>query len=221
MSMEEKKYTVYGLRTPDNMYYVGVTSQNVIKRWNNGSGYDKGIMGAKVKEIGWSAFEKVVFMSELSREDALDVEDMLICLYQSLGCSLNQFRSGHIFINNKKNYKKELLKRNKDYFERYCDYRQRYNEEHKDEIKLRNRKYYEEHIDEIKEQQKQYYEENKGKCKEYAKSKRSTPEGKIYNRVTSFNRYHPDRITESPLEARDNYLKYHIIPQYIKHDDLE
>lgn len=52
------------------------------------------------------------------------------------------------------------------------------------------------------------------------RNKLSTPEGKIYDRVKKFNYYHPDRITESPLEARDNYRKYHIVPQYIKHDDI-
>ena len=56
--------------------------------------------------------------------------------------------------------------------------------------------------------------------RQYERKIRATPEGKIYHRVEAFNRHHPDRITESPLEARDNYIKYHIIPQYIKHDDL-
>lgn len=49
---------------------------------------------------------------------------------------------------------------------------------------------------------------------------RSTPEGKIYNRVCAFNHYHPDQIKETPLEAKQKYLQWGYIPDYIKSDDL-
>ena len=48
----------------------------------------------------------------------------------------------------------------------------------------------------------------------------SKPEGKIYNRVNNFNRQHPDRIVETPLEAKRKYLESGYIPEYIKHSDL-
>lgn len=48
----------------------------------------------------------------------------------------------------------------------------------------------------------------------------ATPEGKIYNRVNGFNRRHPDRAIETPLEAKRKYLESGYIPDYIKRDDL-
>ena len=49
----------------------------------------------------------------------------------------------------------------------------------------------------------------------------NTPERLIYNRVMGFNRMFPDRMVETGKEAQRKYLEHHIIPQYIKHDDLE
>lgn len=55
-----------------------------------------------------------------------------------------------------------------------------------------------------------------------AEAKRNaTPERKIYKRVSSFNRRHPDLAIETPLEAKTKYLETGYIPTYIKHDDLE
>lgn len=49
---------------------------------------------------------------------------------------------------------------------------------------------------------------------------RSTPAGKIYNRVASYNYKHADNIFETPLEAKNKYLESGYIPLYVKHDDL-
>ena len=56
--------------------------------------------------------------------------------------------------------------------------------------------------------------------RQYHRQKRATPEGRIYGRVHTFNRRHPDRAIETPLEARDKYLESGYIPNYIKNDDL-
>lgn len=56
--------------------------------------------------------------------------------------------------------------------------------------------------------------------KQHNKQCRSTPEGKIYNRVAAYNHYHPDKAIETPMEAREKYLETCYIPAYIKHDDL-
>lgn len=71
------------------------------------------------------------------------------------------------------------------------------------------KQYRKEHKEEIKEYYKQYY-------KQYG----STPEGKIYNRVSSFNHLHPEKMIETPKEARDKYLETGYIPNYIKNNDL-
>lgn len=55
----------------------------------------------------------------------------------------------------------------------------------------------------------------------YDKARRSTPERKIYNRVYDYNRYYPDNITITPMQAKLNYIQYNIVPSFIKHDDIE
>lgn len=55
---------------------------------------------------------------------------------------------------------------------------------------------------------------------QYEREKLTTPEGRIYNRVASWNRRHPERVTETPMEAKRKYLETGYIPAYIKNDDL-
>lgn len=50
--------------------------------------------------------------------------------------------------------------------------------------------------------------------------KSSSPEQKIYNRVGTFNYLHPDKMIETPLEARRKYFATGYIPNYIKNNDL-
>lgn len=75
-----------------------------------------------------------------------------------------------------------------------------------------------------KYQQYQYYkhlDSRRVKHNEYYKNLNSTTEGRIYYRVKSFNRLHPDRKTETPMEAKNKYLEYGYIPSYIKNNDLK
>lgn len=66
-----------------------------------------------------------------------------------------------------------------------------------------------------KEERKTY---NKQRYEDYNKKRLSTPEGKIYNRVKSYNLYHTP--IETPMEAKQKYLEYGYIPTYIKNNDL-
>lgn len=71
--------------------------------------------------------------------------------------------------------------------------------------------------------QYQYFkhlDSRRAKHNEYYKNLSSTTEGRIYYRVKSYNRLHPDRKIETPMEAKNKYLEYGYIPSYIKNDDL-
>lgn len=78
----------------------------------------------------------------------------------------------------------------------------------------------------IKAYQKQYNkqweedhkEERKAYKKQYRKQRYSTPECKIYHRVNNYNRNHTQ--IETPAEAKQKYLEFGYIPNYIKNDDL-
>lgn len=72
-----------------------------------------------------------------------------------------------------------------------------------------------------KEHCKQYRKEHNEERKAYDKQRLSTIEGRIYCRVKSYNRYHPDKAIETPKEAKQKYLEFGYIPSYIKNDDLK
>ena len=65
-----------------------------------------------------------------------------------------------------------------------------------------------------------YAERQRQSMRKYQRKKLATPEGKIYNRVKAYNKCHPDRAIETPLEARQKYIESGYIPDYIKHNDL-
>ena len=90
-----------------------------------------------------------------------------------------------------------------------------------DYYKELHKKYYDEHKEELRGKHKEYYNKTKDIKSKYSKQRNSTPEGKIYYRVSSFNRDHPDRKIETALEAKQKYLETGYIPDYVKNDDIE
>lgn len=84
--------------------------------------------------------------------------------------------------------------------------------------KEHNKKYYADHLEYFKTHNEEYYKEHKEERCNYAKQRRSTIEGKIYTRVHNYNRYHTP--IETPQEAKQKYLEWGYIPDYIKNDDL-
>lgn len=195
-----KTYFVYEHWTPSDEVYVGVTGQDLKERWKP-SAY-KGIsLEPYINEFGWDNISHTVVDEFYTRDEALKKEDELIQYYREQGCCINSHRSGLIQASNPKEYNKQ----------RYQD--------NKEDILAQNKQYREEHKEEIQAQNKQYYEANKEELIEYQRKLRSTPECKIYHRVHNYNQTHTPIIT--PKEARDNYINYGIIPNFIKHDDLE
>lgn len=72
---------------------------------------------------------------------------------------------------------------------------------------------------------KNNYIKHKTYFNNYNSNFRQTTEGKIYNRVASYNHYRTKRnkkneIFETPSEARQKYIDFGYIPSYIKNDDL-
>ena len=72
-------YTVYVLRDGEGKVYVGVTSQPVKRRWNNGNGY-RFIpeLWEKIKSKGWESIDKEVVGTELDKVSASKLEQKLI-----------------------------------------------------------------------------------------------------------------------------------------------
>lgn len=86
----------------------------------------------------------------------------------------------------------------------------------KNDKKMYMKQYNEERKQYYKEYNKVHKEEKKEYDKKYRKQRNSTPEGKIYKRVSNYNKRHPDKVVETPMEARQKYLETGYIPNYIK-----
>jgi group I intron endonuclease len=84
--MEERKYTVYiHTNKINNKAYIGITGKNVKQRWGkNGYRYksNKHFWSAICK-YKWENFEHIIFMTNLTQEEACHIEQLLIALYNT------------------------------------------------------------------------------------------------------------------------------------------
>ena len=93
--MEERNYTVYLHINPKNgKVYVGITNQNVHKRWKNGHGYVKckKFYNAILK-YGWDNFKHIIFCST-NKDKALLLKKVLIKHYKNRNLSYNITEGG-------------------------------------------------------------------------------------------------------------------------------
>lgn len=85
------KYCVYKHTSPNGKVYIGITSQNPIRRWKNGFGYKtQTCFYNAIKKYGWDNIKHEILFSDLSKEEAELKEIDLIVEYRS-----NNFRFGY------------------------------------------------------------------------------------------------------------------------------
>lgn len=207
---KQKKYPkvngswTYGhIVVPVKLIYIGSSSEpKCSDRWSRG-GYKRSSLQPYIEEYGWENIEHIVFKDGLTPKQAEQLEDLLIEQATIDGWCINERRSGGESRDNTKEYRKQ------------------YYQDNIEEISKKQKKYNDSHKDEKKQYDEYYYNKNKEKIKNYKKQQRSTPQGKIYNRVHNYNRINPDKVIETPLEAKNKYLEYGYIPSYIKNNDLQ
>lgn len=134
--MEDKTYIVYLHVNPKNKkVYVGITNQNVHKRWKNGHGYTKckKFYNAILK-YGWNNFKHIVFC-KTCKDRALLLEKTLVKYYKSRNLSYNITDGGEDSIPSmlSKHHTEEAKKKISDAGKRPCS------EETKRKIGLANR----------------------------------------------------------------------------------
>lgn len=77
-------YTVYKHTAPNGKVYIGVTKQEVSRRWKNGFGYsDNEYFFKAIKKYGWNNFKHEIICEELNKEEAEQKEIELIAKYKS------------------------------------------------------------------------------------------------------------------------------------------
>lgn len=70
--------------SPSNKVYIGITSQEPLKRWGNGSNYSKQkYFYAAIKKYGWKNIKHEILFSNLTEEEAKQQEIELIAKHKS------------------------------------------------------------------------------------------------------------------------------------------
>ena len=202
-------FWVYAHITPNGLYYIGMSKQQPRERWHP-LHYKTSVLAPYIAEYGWDNIQHKVLIDGLTKNEAEQWEDRIIQALSMNGLCINKNRSGGIVRDDYKAYMKQYRE---DHKEEWKDYHKQYREDHKDEKQVYMKQYSKQYREDHKEEHKAY-------MKQYGKQRLSTAEGKIYNRVAAYNRYYPNEVIETPMEAKQKYLQWGYIPNYIKNNDL-
>lgn len=85
MQTKEKTWCVYIHKNKiNNKAYIGITSNDVKKRWKNGNGYKNNKhFHASIQKYGWDNFEHIIWQDNLSKNKAQEMEILLIALFDT------------------------------------------------------------------------------------------------------------------------------------------
>lgn len=155
---------VYVHTTPDGMKYYGVTN-NIKERWFQYS-YKKHNTPFKdaIERFGWKNIKHDVLYSGLSRDEALKLEDELICKARENGTCLNMLRSGHYTQTDE--WRNEQNARSKAY-----------REAHPEECKASGKIWRDTHREEKRTQDRAYYDANKDRINARRRERRNRNKG--------------------------------------------
>ena len=79
-----KTYIVYKHINKNNgKVYIGITKQSATDRWKNGKGYHNMHFGRAIEKYGWDGFKHEIVAENLSKEDALEMERILIASHNA------------------------------------------------------------------------------------------------------------------------------------------
>ena len=70
----KENYKVYVHIFPNQKTYIGITRQDVEKRWQNGFGYKNQPIYEKIQKYGWDNIKHAVLYENLNRQEAQSKE---------------------------------------------------------------------------------------------------------------------------------------------------
>lgn len=78
-------WTVYQHIFPNNVYYIGITSQDPLLRWNNGLGYKGQKIYELIQKYDWNVeIQHQILYTNLTQEEASTIEKYLISAWRSI-----------------------------------------------------------------------------------------------------------------------------------------
>ena len=97
MDSKNKCYSVYELIFPNGKRYIGLTRQELNKRWNNGKGYKRqGKISEAIKQFGWENIKKNIVKDGLSAQEGAKLEQELIKKYDTINNGYNIMKGGDL-----------------------------------------------------------------------------------------------------------------------------
>lgn len=83
-------WLVYKHISPSHKVYIGITHLSPSQRWCRGNGYKNNpLFYRAILKYGWDSIEHKILISNLTKEQAEEVEKQLISYYKSVGISYN------------------------------------------------------------------------------------------------------------------------------------
>lgn len=80
----DNEYSVYMHIFPNGKKYIGITSQNVSRRWRNGKGYkSQQMLTRAINKYGWGNIRHIELYSNLTKEEAEQKERELISKHKT------------------------------------------------------------------------------------------------------------------------------------------
>lgn len=77
-------YTVYMHVCPNNKRYIGITKQLPDDRWKNSLGYKtQSVFWRAIQKYGWNNIDHIIVQTELTHDEACDLEVKLIAEYKT------------------------------------------------------------------------------------------------------------------------------------------
>lgn len=132
-------YTVYVHKFPNGKYYVGITCQDVSRRWREGKGYEGQPVFDAILKYGWDNIEHIILETGLAKEQAENAEVEYIKKYNSLSHAngYNIVEGGNAFGNLTDEIKHKLSIGMTGRFigEKHWHYGQHWSEEVRDKIR--------------------------------------------------------------------------------------
>lgn len=82
-------WKVYIHTFPNGKRYIGICKGSTQKRWRSGKGYDMHpVMKSAISKYGWENIKHEIVATDLTQEEALKMEEMLIAQYKTFPPSL-------------------------------------------------------------------------------------------------------------------------------------
>ena len=167
------KYSVYiHTNKVNGKRYIGVTEKKPEERWANGKGYKNNpYFTAAIQKYGWDNFDHFILEVD-SRELMFQLEQQYIAYYKT-----TDERFGYnISSGGDKGHYLGKNSGSKEYKKYYVD---RWNREHKEELRIKRKDYFKEYYSKNEERLKEYREKHREEKNLYAKRYRETHKEQI------------------------------------------